>query len=113
MIIPQYEEAKKYEQSYTYIPVCKEIFADEMTPIQMLKRLANLDEQFFLLESVEGGSIGRYSFLGYHPKMFVTCNNGVVKVKENGMVRIIPGTPVTQGGKSSTFYRRSGWLFCI
>lgn len=93
MIIPQYEEAKKYEQSYTYIPVCKEIFADEMTPIQMLKRLANLDEQFFLLESVEGGSIGRYSFLGYHPKMFVTCNNGVVKVKENGMVRIIPGTP--------------------
>lgn len=93
MIIPDYEEARQYEADYTYIPVCKEIFADEMTPIQMLKRLANLDDQFFLLESVEGGNLGRYSFLGYHPKMFVTCKNGTVKVKENGMIRILPGKP--------------------
>lgn len=93
MIIPSYEDAKKYENDFTYIPVCKEIFADEMTPIQMVKRLANLDEQFFLLESVEGGNLGRYSFLGYHPKMSIICKKGVVKVKENGMVRILPGTP--------------------
>lgn len=91
MLIPTYEQAKQYEKDYTYVPVCKDILADDVTPILMLRKLAALDEQYFLLESVEGGNLGRYSFLGYHPKLSVSCKNGVVKVKENGMVRIIPG----------------------
>ena len=93
MLIPTYEQAKQYEKDYTYVPVCKDILADDVTPILMLRKLAALDEQYFLLESVEGGNLGRYSFLGYHPKLSVSCKNGVVKVKENGMVRIIPGKP--------------------
>lgn len=93
MIIPTYEQAKQYEKDYTYIPVCREILADDVTPILMLRKLAALDGQYFLLESVEGGNLGRYSFLGYHPKLSVSCKNGMVKVKENGMVRILPGKP--------------------
>ena len=93
MLIPTYEQAKQYEKDYTYVPVCKDILADDVTPILMLRKLAALDEQYFLLESVEGGNLGRYSFLGYHPKLSVSCKNGVVKVKENGMVRIIHGKP--------------------
>ena len=93
MIIPTYEQAKQYEKDYTYIPVCGEILADDVTPILMLRKLAAMDVQYFLLESVEGGNLGRYSFLGYHPKLSVSCKNGVVKVKENGMVRILPGKP--------------------
>ena len=73
--------------------MCKEILADDITPILMLRKLAALDEQYFLLESVEGGNLGRYSFLGYHPKLSVSCKDGVTKVKENGMVRIVPGKP--------------------
>lgn len=93
MIRPTYEQVKQYEKEYTYVPVCKEILADDITPILMLRKLAALDEQYFLLESVEGGNLGRYSFLGYHPKLSVSCKNGVTKVKENGMVRIVPGKP--------------------
>lgn len=93
MIKPAYEQVKQYEGAYTYVPVCKEILADDVTPILMLRKLAALDEQYFLLESVEGGSLGRYSFLGYHPKLSVSCKGGVTKVKENGMVRIVPGKP--------------------
>lgn len=93
MIKPTYEQAKQYEKDYTYIPVCKEILADDITPIRMLRKLAALDEQYFLLESVEGGNLGRYSFLGYHPKLSVSCKNGITKVKEDGMVRIVPGKP--------------------
>lgn len=93
MIKPTYEQAKQYEKDYTYVPVCKDILADDVTPILMLRKLAALDEQYFLLESVEGGNLGRYSFLGYHPKLSVSCKNGVVRVKENGMVRILHGTP--------------------
>ena len=68
MIIPTYEQAKQYEKDYTYIPVCREILADDVTPILMLRKLAALDGQYFLLESVEGGEKwARYSFLGYDP----------------------------------------------
>lgn len=63
MIKPTYEQVKQYEADYTYVPVCKEILADDITPILMLRKLAALDGQYFLLESVEGGSLGRYSFL--------------------------------------------------
>lgn len=93
MIKPSYEQAKQYEKDYTYIPICREILADDTTPILMLRKLANLDHQYFLLESVEGGALGRYSFLGYHPRLSVFCKEGVVKVKEDGMVRKLPGTP--------------------
>ena len=93
MIKPTYEQAKQFENDYTYVPVCKEILADDITPILMLRKLAALDQQYFLLESVEGGNLGRYSFLGYNPKLSVSCKDGVLKVKENGMVRIVPGKP--------------------
>ena len=43
MIIPTYEQAKQYEKDYTYIPVCREILADDVTPILMLRKLAALD----------------------------------------------------------------------
>lgn len=93
MIKPTYELVKQYEKDYTYVPVCKEILADDITPILMLRKLAALDEQYFLLESVEGGRLGRYSFLGYHPKLSVSCKDGITKIKEDGMVRIVPGKP--------------------
>ena len=93
MIKPTYAQVKQYENKYTYIPVCKEVLADDITPIRMLRKLAALDEQYFLLESVDGGSSGRSSFLGFHPKLTVSCKDGITKVKENGMVRILPGTP--------------------
>ena len=82
MIKPSYEQVKQYTKEYTYIPVCKELLADDITPILMLRKLAALDEQYFLLESVEGGSLGRYSFLGYHPKLTVFCKNGITKCRK-------------------------------
>ena len=55
MYYPSYEEVKRYEKDYQMIPVCKEILADVVTPITLLRKLAGIDEKFFLLESVEGG----------------------------------------------------------
>lgn len=93
MLKPTLEEALAFGKEYTYIPVTKEILADDVTPILMLRKLAALDHQYFLLESVEQGRLGRYSFLGYHPKLTVSCKHGTTKVFENGMARIVEGTP--------------------
>lgn len=68
------EKIEKYVADYDVIPVKKEIYADLVTPIALLQKIAAKKKRFYLLESVEGGEKwGRYSFLGYDPVMRVSC----------------------------------------
>ncbi|MBP3459087.1 MAG: anthranilate synthase component I [Lachnospiraceae bacterium] len=86
MYYPDYEHARQYEKEYNIIPVCREIYADVVTPITLLRKLAQIDSRFFLLESVEGGSRwGRYSFLGVNPLMQISCKNGIVTLKSGAI----------------------------
>ena len=62
------EEVKKLAKGYDLVPIQEEIFADLVTPIQLLRKIAAGKKNYYLLESVEGGEKwGRYSFLGYDP----------------------------------------------
>ena len=55
-----------------------------VTPITLLRRIAERSSRFYLLESIEGGEKwGRYSFLGYNPVMRVTCRCGKVKIESS------------------------------
>ena len=82
MVTPTYEETKQYQKDYSLVPVCREIYADVVTPINLLRKLSRLDKHYYLLESVEGGERwGRYSFLGFHPILHATCKQGCVTVK--------------------------------
>lgn len=88
MITPNYEETIPYQKDYNLVPICKEIYADIITPIQLLRKLSLLDQHYYLLESVEGGERwGRYSFLGFCPLMHVTCREGEVTV-ESGELKL-------------------------
>ncbi|MBN1271929.1 MAG: anthranilate synthase component I family protein [Candidatus Aminicenantes bacterium] len=49
-----------------WIPVCREIEADLETPVSVYLKLKNLGARI-LLESVEKGHAGRYSFIGMRP----------------------------------------------
>jgi anthranilate synthase component 1 len=52
----------------TFVPVCKELVADLLTPVSAFLKVAEHSDYAFLLESVEGGEhVGRYSFLGKDP----------------------------------------------
>lgn len=86
-MFPDYETARSYEKEYNMIPVCREIYADVVTPITLLRRLKEIDSRYYLLESVEGGKQwGQYSFLGVNPLLQISCKNGVVKRKSGAMV---------------------------
>lgn len=86
MYYPDYEEASRYEKDYNIIPVCREIYADVVTPITLLRKLAQIDSRFFLLESVEGGNRwGRYSFLGVNPLMQISAKDGVVTLRSGAI----------------------------
>lgn len=72
-ITPDCNEIEALAASYPVIPVCREILADIITPITLLKKLASKSSRYYLLESIEGGETwGRYSFLGCDPALRVT-----------------------------------------
>ncbi|HAX40255.1 MAG TPA: anthranilate synthase component I, partial [Clostridiales bacterium] len=59
-----------------------EIMADIRTPIEVLKILKSVSGHCFLLESVlDSEKWGRYSFLGFEPKMKITCTDGCVRIE--------------------------------
>lgn len=79
----QIQKIRKYAGTYDIVPVKKEIFADVITPISLLRKLAVKHKRFYLLESVEGGEKwGRYSFLGYDPIMRVSCMERKVVIEQ-------------------------------
>ena len=66
---PDCDEILKLADKYDLIPVCKEIYADVVTPITLLRKLSGVSRRYYLLESIEGGEKwGRYSFIGFDPK---------------------------------------------
>lgn len=84
MITPSCNEIETLAKEFRVIPICKEIFADIITPITLLRKISQISQRYYLLESIEGGEKwGRYSFLGFNPIIHVTCKNGKVVV-DNG-----------------------------
>lgn len=92
MAYPEYEQAKEYEKDYSLIPICREIYADIITPITLLRRLSQVDSRIYLLESVEGGKQwGRYSFLGFSPLLQLVCKNHTATVKSGAIQAVVSG----------------------
>jgi len=86
MIKPDFSVVDRLSKDYTIIPICREIYADVVTPITLLRKIANQTDRYFLLESVEQGDRwGRYSFLGFNPIVRLTCKNNVVTIEKDGV----------------------------
>ncbi|MBR4632876.1 MAG: anthranilate synthase component I [Elusimicrobia bacterium] len=81
MNISTYEEILSLAKGYKTIPVSCQILSDIKTPIQVLRSLKAISSHCYMLESLEDSSKwGRYTFLGYDPKLEFTCLNGVIKI---------------------------------
>ncbi len=81
-ILPEISEIKRIAASgeYKVLPVSCEILSDIRTPIETLKILKNVSSHCYMLESVEGRERwGRYTFLGFDPKLDITCADGKMK----------------------------------
>lgn len=88
---PECDEILELAKSYDIVPVSKEIYADVITPISLLRKIAGFSKRYYLLESIEGGEKwGRYSFLGFDPIMRVYCENDSVTIEQDGQEKKIP-----------------------
>ncbi|MCP4722704.1 MAG: anthranilate synthase component I, partial [Desulfobacteraceae bacterium] len=68
MILEQFPNKEKFielAKTANVIPVCTRVLADTDTPVSILQKCYDKNQECFLLESVEGGERwARYSFLG-------------------------------------------------
>src|SRR5580693_1952466 len=87
MKITSFEEFKDLARRGTFVPVCKEIVADLLTPVSAFLKIAEDADYAFLLESVEGGEhVARYSFLGKDPFLILRARDGRTTMERGGVV---------------------------
>ncbi|MDO4975657.1 MAG: anthranilate synthase component I [Eubacteriales bacterium] len=80
--LPELSEVKKIADSGTYkvVPISCEILSDICTPIEAMKILKNVSTHCYMLESAQQDEKwGRYTFLGFDPKLEITCMDGEMK----------------------------------
>ncbi len=74
---PKLKELRKYTD-YDLVPVYEEILSDSVTPLNVLRNIKEISEQFYLLESVDPSKFSRYSYLGYNPIHKISCKDNKV-----------------------------------
>lgn len=95
-VTPTLEEvfALKNESDYQVVPVSTEILSDITTPIEVMKKLKSVSSHCYMLESIEDNrNWGRYTFLGYNPKMEITCMNSRFVVKGEKEMEMLTNNP--------------------
>ncbi|HBI74240.1 MAG: anthranilate synthase component I family protein [Parabacteroides sp.] len=80
---PSIETVREITKSgqYDIVPVSCEILSDICTPIEALQILKNISSHCYMLESAEEKEKwGRYTFLGFDPKLEITCIDKEMKI---------------------------------
>ncbi|NCC86988.1 MAG: anthranilate synthase component I [Clostridia bacterium] len=97
--LPNFETVKEIADSrkYNILPVSCEILSDICTPIEAMKILKNVSNHCYMLESVaENEKWGRYTFLGFNPKLEITCLGNQMKVGEVEITTENPSNQIRQ-----------------
>lgn len=94
--LPSLEEAIELKKSeeYKIVPISTEILSDIKTPIEVMKILKSVSSHCYMLESIEDNrNWGRYTFLGYEPKMEITCTNSRLVIKGEKKLEVLTSNP--------------------
>ncbi|MEE0956495.1 MAG: anthranilate synthase component I [Ruminococcus sp.] len=81
-VFPSLETAKEIaaKGEYDVLPLSCEILSDFTTPIETMRILKSVSTHCYMLESAQANDRwGRYTFLGFDPKMEITCIDGFMK----------------------------------
>lgn len=69
------------EQTYTIAPIACELDSHFTTPLDVLRMLQTVSHHVYLLESArQAHARGRYSFLGFNPKLTIFCENETLHI---------------------------------
>lgn len=97
--MPELSKVKEIAESgkYDILPVSCEILSDICTPIEAVMALRNVSTHCFMLESVaEKEKWGRYTFLGYDPKLQITAAGDQLTIGDVKMTSEDPSVQIRQ-----------------
>jgi anthranilate synthase component 1 len=88
-VLPSREQFASLAKLGNVVPVFVDFVADAETPASAYQKL-DTDGHSFLFESAEQTEqSGRYSFLGFNPRLIVRGENGAITVDQNGRAEIL------------------------
>jgi anthranilate synthase component 1 len=77
-----FEFAQKLAHGFNTVPLYESADAGGLTPSHVFNVLRGLSRHCFILESAErSGGDGRYTFIGYDPKLELTCSDGNLLIR--------------------------------
>lgn len=96
-IRPALDEFLEFSKTdgYDIYPVSTEILSDICTPIEAMKILKNVSTHCYMLESaVANEKWGRYTFMGYDPRLEITCTDNEIKIGDISFETENPDTEI-------------------
>ncbi len=87
-ILPDFDDFERgYEAGENQV-VYQALAADLDTPVSLMLKLADADQNSFMLESVTGGEIrGRYSIVGMNPDLIWECQGDTARIDRTPALR--------------------------
>ena len=96
-ISPSPDVIRPYIGKYRTYPLSAQILSDMRTPMEVLRVLKNVSGHVYMLESVSGHeNWGRYTFLGYDPKLEISCKDGLLRAGALQIQTEDPGSYIRQ-----------------
>jgi anthranilate synthase component 1 len=92
--ITDIEILRPYAREYPAVPISALIPYEARDPVDAFKVFKKLSRQAYILESLEDtGKRGRYTFIGYDPKLGIDCKDGVLTTRNGTSIRDETGNP--------------------
>src|ERR1700749_713882 len=94
---PTLREFLALAKTHSLVPVTRIVAADLETPVSVFLRVAAVEPEAFLLESVEGGEhVGRYTFIGIRPYKRMIPRSGQVTIQQGRVRRTLTADIFTE-----------------
>ena len=92
-IVPSRERFAELAHEGNVVPVFVDFVADDETPVSVYQKLEEGGYSFLFESAEQTEQSGRYSFLGFQPRLTVRCDDGIVTTEgTNGAAA--PGDPI-------------------
>src|SRR3954447_8167897 len=89
-IVPSRERFGELAKEGNVVPVFVDFVADAETPASAYQKLDTGGYSFLFESAEQTEQSGRYSFLGFNPRLIVRGENGAITVDQNGRRGILP-----------------------
>jgi anthranilate synthase component 1 len=89
-IVPSSERFAELAQQGNVVPVFVDFVADGETPASAFQKLDDGGHSFLFESAEQTEQSGRYSFLGFSPRLTIRSENGEVSTEENGQTAAVP-----------------------